>query len=109
MTESARREANRCHGLEGHNCYRLYRRRSDLFHHHALCVRQFLGEGFDSFESSAMLDGCRHQPVGSRVTPDRPHDPGELVGDGDCSLVVHVSRACSPTPAAGLAAPCARE
>ena len=36
MTESARREANRCNGLEGHNCCRLSRRRSDLFHRHAL-------------------------------------------------------------------------
>ncbi len=32
-------------GLEGHICCRLSRRRSDLFHHHALCVLQLLGEG----------------------------------------------------------------
>ena len=35
MTESARREPIDDSGLEGHTCYRLYLRRSDLFHRHA--------------------------------------------------------------------------
>jgi hypothetical protein len=45
MTESARREPIVDSGLKGHNCCRLSRRRSDLFHHHALCVVQLLVRG----------------------------------------------------------------
>jgi len=47
MTESARRQPIDDSGLEGHNCSRLSRRRSDLFHRHARCVLQLLGEFFD--------------------------------------------------------------
>ena len=43
MTESARREANRCNGLEGHNCCRPSLRRSDLFSRQSDSVQFLVG------------------------------------------------------------------
>jgi len=111
MTESARQEGNRCNGLEGHNCSRLSRRRSDLFHHHALCVWQFLGERFDPFEcvrGVRRLSSSGRRVVRDSRPPTRSGRACWLRPPRPCCARESLP-ACSPTPAGGLAVVCARE
>src|SRR5262245_2031119 len=99
MMESARRGANRMRGLEGQACCRLTLRRSDLFRHPSI-PRALPGWANSSFLYYVpVLGGHREGEEDAVVSPHRPGDASELVGQSDGGLVAAYSSLEAECPA----------